>query len=56
MKKKTFDCVEMMHKGGAQVYELVKDLTEDQELQFWKEQAAFFQRQRERKRRKQKVA
>jgi len=34
--KKTFDCVEMKHIGGQQVYERVKNMTREEELAYWK--------------------
>ena len=36
MKTKTFDCVEMKHRGGMRVYEAVKGMTTEQELAFWR--------------------
>jgi hypothetical protein len=36
MKTKTFDCVEMKHRGGQRIYEMVKGMTREEELAFWK--------------------
>ncbi len=36
-KKKEFDAVEMMHRGGAVIYEQVKGMTEEEEIKFWRE-------------------
>jgi hypothetical protein len=36
MKTKTFDCVEMKRVGAKRVYQLIKDLTPDEELEFWR--------------------
>lgn len=40
MKTKTFDCVEMMHRGGLRVYEETKDMTVEEELAFWRKRHA----------------
>ncbi len=34
--KKSFDCVEMMHEGALRIYEETKDMTEEQELAYWR--------------------
>jgi hypothetical protein len=36
MKTKTFDCVEMKRRGGRAVYEAVKGMTVEQELDYWR--------------------
>ena len=36
MKPKTFDCVEMKRRGAKLVYEEVKGMTTEQELEYWK--------------------
>jgi hypothetical protein len=36
MKDKTFDCVEMKRRGAKLVYEEVKGMTTEQELEYWK--------------------
>ncbi len=38
MKTKTFDCVEMKRKGAERIYQLVKDMTPAEELEFWRPQ------------------
>lgn len=35
--KKSFDCVEMMHEGALRIYEITKDMTEEEELAYWRE-------------------
>ncbi|TKB74319.1 MAG: hypothetical protein E8D45_08700 [Nitrospira sp.] len=40
MKTKTFDCVEMKHRGAEQVKEKIDRLTVPQELAFWAERSA----------------
>ena len=37
--KKTFDALEMKRQGAERVYEIVKDMTPEQELAFWQQQA-----------------
>lgn len=32
-----FDCVENKHKGGLQIYEQIKNMTKEEELEFWKQ-------------------
>ena len=36
MKNKTFDCVEMKRRGARAVYEAVKGMTVDEELEYWR--------------------
>ena len=38
MKKKTFDCVEMMHKGAERVRQQVEGMTMEEELAYWRRQ------------------
>jgi hypothetical protein len=44
VKKKGFDAVEMKRKGGARIYELVKDMTRAEELAFWRRRDAALER------------
>ncbi len=47
MKKKTFDCVEMMHQGAARVQAETAGMTEEEELKFWAQRTkALLARQR----------
>ena len=47
MKTKTFDCVEMKHRGAEKVREQTKDMTLKQELAFWQERSRLLkQRQK----------
>ena len=39
MKAKTFDCVEMKHRGAEKVREQIDGMTLEQELAFWQEQS-----------------
>ena len=34
-KKKTFDCVEMKRRGAALVYERLKAMSEEEEIEYW---------------------
>lgn len=48
MTKKTFDCVEMKHKGADLIYEETKDMTLEQQLAFWQQKnQALRQKQQE---------
>ena len=49
--KKTFDCVEMMHRGGAAVYEKIKDMTFEEEVAYWAERDRVFRAEIEARRR-----
>ena len=44
MKTKTFDCVEMKHRGAEKVREQTKDMTPEQELAFWHERSRILRR------------
>lgn len=35
-RKKTFDCVEMQHRGGDYVRKLTEGMTLEEELEFWR--------------------
>lgn len=39
MKNKTFDCVEMKHRGAEQLKKKIDRLTVQQELAFWAERS-----------------
>jgi hypothetical protein len=36
IKNKKFDCVEMMHRGAERIREITKDMTEEEELAYWR--------------------
>ena len=38
-KKKSFDCVDMMHAGALRIYAETKDMTEEEELAYWRQRA-----------------
>ena len=56
MKKKTFDCVEMQDKAGAEIYEETKDMTFEEQLAYWKEQDRLLVERREQARAKRQTA
>jgi hypothetical protein len=35
MKTKTFDCVEMKRRGAMRVHERLKDMTVEQQVEYW---------------------
>lgn len=56
MKAKTFDCVEMMHRGAKNIRKHTKGMTKEQELAFWRERSkSFRQRQKAAQRQAQGV-
>jgi hypothetical protein len=40
MKTKRFDCVDMMHRGAERIYRATKDMSHEEELEFWRGKAA----------------
>ena len=40
MRIKPFDCVDMMHRGAKRIYRATKDLSRDEELEYWRQKAA----------------
>ena len=36
MKTRKFDCVEMKRKGAQKVYEATKDMTLEEEVEYWR--------------------
>ncbi len=43
--KKTFDCVEMKRQGAARVYEEIKDMTLEEELEYWRRATEVLRKQ-----------
>lgn len=39
-KTKTFDCVEMMHRGALRIHETLKGKTKEEQLAYWRERHA----------------
>ena len=53
MKTKTFDCVEMKRQGALRVHEILKDMTVQQQIEYWRQQMELMrQRQAELRARK----
>jgi hypothetical protein len=48
MTTKTFDCVEMKRRGALRVHERLKDLTVEQQIEYWRQRNAEFRRDHER--------
>ncbi len=51
MRKKRFDCVEMQHRGGDAIYEIIKNMTREEEVAYWAERTAALRRKQEELRR-----
>jgi hypothetical protein len=48
MKKKKFDCVEMMHEGATAVKKKISGFTREQELGFWRTRTQTLREERKR--------
>jgi hypothetical protein len=55
MKSKTFDCVEMKRQGALRVHEILKDMTVEQQIEYWRQQTELM-RQRHSELRARKFA
>jgi hypothetical protein len=53
--KKTFDCVEMKRKAQEKIYEDIKDLTLEEEIEYFRKGAEQFQREMDRLRKQKKT-
>ena len=51
-KAKTFDCVEMMHRGAAAVRERLRGMTAEQEIEYWRKRGEELLRLQQELRRK----
>jgi hypothetical protein len=51
MKVKTFDCVEMQHRGAAAIREKTRGMTPQEELAFWKERTKALRKRQQRSKR-----
>lgn len=45
---KTFDCVEMKHKGAENIRKKIGKLSAEEQVQFWKEMTASLKKQQAR--------
>jgi len=55
MKKKKFDCVEMMHDGAAGLKKKISLFTREQELEFWRKSTQALRDQQKKIRDKKKL-
>ena len=46
-KTKTFDCVEMKHKGAEQILRQIRGMSREQELAFWNEGTRLLQQRQQ---------
>lgn len=44
----TFDCVEMKRRGAEYVYNIIKDMTPEQEVEYWRQRTEEIRREQER--------
>ena len=44
MKTKTFDCVEMKRRGALRLHERLKDMTVEQQIEYWRRRNEEFLR------------
>jgi hypothetical protein len=50
MKTKTFDCVEMKRRGALRIHERLKNMTVEQQIEYWRKRSEEWQRGLERRR------
>lgn len=48
MKTKKFDCVEMKRQGALRVHEQLKNLTVEEQIEYWRQRSAEFQKEQDR--------
>ncbi len=48
MKTKTFDCIEMKRRGAARIHQRTKDLTLEQQIDYWRRRSRVFRNEQER--------
>ena len=56
MEASKFDCVAMKRRGAEIIYEQTKDMTLEEELQFWRERTRELRKQQEELRNKRGTA
>jgi hypothetical protein len=44
MKAKTFDCVEMMHRGAEEIRKKIRGVTKEEQIEFWRERSEQLRR------------
>ena len=45
MKNKSFDCIEMKHKGAEAIYQKISSLSTEQQLEYWRQGSAALRQQ-----------
>ena len=55
MKKKKFDCVAMKRRGAERIYEATKNMTTQQQLEYWQQRTDEQRKKQEELRKKKKV-
>jgi hypothetical protein len=48
MKTKSFDCVEMKRRGAERIHEIIKNMTFDEKVAYWRERSRIFREEQER--------
>lgn len=48
MKTKTFDCVEMKRRGAEYVYNITKDMTPQEEVEYWRKRTEELRQEQQR--------
>jgi hypothetical protein len=46
-KAKTFDCVEHQHRAGAMILEKLKDMTREEQMEFWRQRSEELRQRQE---------
>ncbi len=46
--KKTFDCVEMKHRGAERIYNQIANMTLKEQLTFWRERTELLRKHQQR--------
>jgi hypothetical protein len=50
MKAKTFDCIEMKRRGALRIHDQLKNMTVEQQIEYWRQRSEEFQHEQERRR------
>ena len=48
MNDKPFDCVDMMHRGQAEILKKLADLSDDEQVRYWRDKTAKLRQRQER--------
>ncbi len=56
MKMKEPDCVAMKRRGAQQIYEQTKNMTLDEQLQYWQQRTGELRRRQQQRRNTQRAA